>query len=121
MISSVRTCIAHHLFMVPTGKMRRDVPKILRSRCNVRSSIPAVRYSTRTIRRASHIEPSDFTVKPKDVLQQLTQDDLSLLNAPVCINGKWFLPATRGQSEQLDALWEDARPEPHAAPRPAGR
>jgi len=80
-----------------------------------------VPYSTRTILSASHIEPSNFTVKPRDVLQQLTQDDLSLLTAPVCINGKWFLPATKGQSEQLDALWEDARdPEPPAAPKLAG-
>jgi hypothetical protein len=69
-----------------------------------RASI-AVLYSTRTVIRASH---SDLTVKPKDILQQLTDDDLTLLATPICINGQWFLPATKGQSEQLDGLWEDA-------------
>jgi len=64
-----------------------------------------VPYSTRTVIRASH---SDLAVKPKDILQQLTEDNLTLLSAPICINGQWFLPATKGQSEQLDDLWKDA-------------
>ncbi len=65
-------------------------------------------YSTRSVRGRSETDNTNFKVRPKDLLQEIIVDDVNPLSAPVRINGKWFLPATKGQSEQLDSLWEEA-------------
>jgi hypothetical protein len=72
-----------------------------------------VRYSTRSAVSRSETDNTNFRIRAADILQEMNFDEPKLVNAPICINGNWFLPATAGQSEQLDALWAEGR-DPHS-------
>jgi hypothetical protein len=40
-----------------------------------------------------------------ELLQSLDADGVCVRTAPVRINGTWFLPATAGQTDQIEAEW----------------
>jgi hypothetical protein len=48
---------------------------------------------------------------PRDheLLQCLDVPAVVLISEPIRINGRWFLPASKGQAEQLSSEWMDAK------------
>ncbi len=48
---------------------------------------------------------------PRDheLLQSLDVPAVVLIGEPIRVNGRWFLPASEGQVEQLSGEWMDAK------------
>ena len=68
----------------------------------------AIDYQSRPITETRRSALPAHDLQPAGFLQDLKAPEIKLLREPIRINGKWFLPATPGQSEQLDLYWAEA-------------